>query len=359
MNLLEFTDVTVEPKEDSKVYRYISRILGIELAEISKPCYKPKVVKYFADLQHILGVDDKKIKEFVAGIIVPYPHIFKIYKDKFTVLLLIATIYYTRKGKPEIAKAFFTFLNLKFYSSRVHRHFPKFCNGELWIIALDRLSPKHLFRTKKGISSAILYIAEFDYNKNKEKLKSPELQDKILGDIVYGLRTKIAQSVKSFAQLYHAMYNEGLLKSTSDEDEEIGGVKLVADKISMTMCTFGQIDKGALSKAIIQSRLRKDLTISIVSQFSVSEYKDKIRFIIILMSRLGDLKSVCKEPDRLKLIRRINSNFKIGGRYLLKNEIKDLLYSLESGYQLKNLYDIQLVNFFSHYLTLFIGSRIC
>ena len=127
----------------------------------------------------------------------------------------------------------------------------------------------------------------------------------------------------------------------------------------MTMCTFGQIDKGALSKAIISSRLRKDLSISIVSQLSVSEYKDKIRFIIILMSRLGELKSVCKETERLRLIRRINSNYKIGGRYIIKNEIKDLLYSLESGYQLKNIYDVQLINFFNHYITLFIGSRIC
>lgn len=358
MDLLEFTQVEVKPEEDSKVYRYISRILGIELSEVSKPCYKPKVVKYFSDLQHMLGVSDEKIKEFVSSIVVPYPHIFKIYKEKFTVLLLIAIIYYIRKGKPEIAKTFFTFLNLKFYSSKVHQHFPKFCNGDLWIITLDRLSPKHLFRTQKGISSAIIYIAEFDFNKNKEKLKSQTLDDKTLGDIVYGLRTKITQSVKSFAQLYHKLYNDGLTR-TASEDEEIGGVKLVADKISMTMCTFGQIDKGALSKAIINSRLRKDLSISIISQISVAEYKDKIRFIIILISRLGDLKSVCKEQDRLKLIRRINSNYKIGGRYILKNEIKDLLYSIESGYQLKTLYDVQLVNFFSHYLTLFIGSRIC
>jgi len=358
MNLLEFTQVEVNPEEDSKVYRYISRILGEELSEISKPCYKPKVIKYFSDLQHILDINNDKIETFISGIIVPYPHIFKIYKDKFTVLLLIATIYYIRKEKPEIAKAFFTFLALKFYSSRVHKHFQKFCSGDLWILTLDRLSPKHLFRTQKGIPSSLLYISEFDFNKNKEKIKSQKLRDKELGDIVYGLRTKIAQSVRSFAQLYYKIYEDSSSRTVSEEDE-LGGAKLIADKISMTICTFGQIDKGALSKAIINSRLRKDLSISIISQLSASEYKDKIRFIIILISRLGDLKSVCKDTDRLKLIRRINSNFKIGGKYILKNEIKELLYSLESGYQLKNLYDIQLINFFSHYITLFIGSRIC
>lgn len=358
MDLVEFTQVEINPDEDSKVYRYISRILGIELSEISKPCYKPKVVKYFSDLQHILGIDDEKIKTFVSGIVVPYPHIFKIYKDKFTVLLLIATIYYIKKEKPEIAKIFFIFLALKFYSSRVHMHFQKFCNGDLWILTLDKLSPKHLFKTQKGIPSSIIYIAEFNFNKNKDKMKSQKLQDKELGDIVYGLRTKIAQSVRSFAQQYYRIYEDSSSRTVS-EDDEVGGVKLIADKISMTICTFGQIDKGALSKAIINSRLRKDLSISIISQMSTSEYKDKIRFIIILMSRLGDLKSVCKETDRLKMIRRINSNYKIGGKYIIKNEIKELLYSLESGYQLKNLYDSQLVNFFSHYITLFIGMRIC
>ena len=357
MNLLEFTPVEIKPEEDSKVYRYISKILGSELSNMSKPCYKPKLVRYYSDLQSLLNVDDEKIKTFMRGIDDKYAT-FQIYRDKYTILLLIVIIHYTQKKRFEIAKTFFEYLALKFYSSRIHKHFQKFCNEDLWVLALDRVSPKHLFRTKKGVSSSILYLADFDYNKGRNKLLSPSLDDKVLKDIVYGLRTKIAQSVRSFAQLYFKMYAAGGVSAIT-QDEEISGATLVADKISMTMCTFGQIDKGALSKAIILSRIRKDLAISVVSQFSVSEYKDKIRFIIILISRLNTLKAVCKETERLKLMRRINSNVKIGGKYLLKDEIKNLLYSLESGYQLRNLYDIQIINFFSHYLTLFIGSRLC
>jgi hypothetical protein len=203
-----------------------------------------------------------------------------------------------------------------------------------------------------------MYLSDFDYNKNKSKLQSPELDDRDLEVIVYGLRTKITQSVKSFAQLYYKIYESGSTKS-SGEDDEVRGSTLVADKISMTMCTFGQIDKDALSKAIIQSRIRKDLAISIISQISVSEYKDRIRFIILLISRLESLKVVCIESEKLKLIRKINSNVKIGNKYNLKEEIKNLLYSIESGYQLKNIYDIQLIMFFSHYITNFLRNRIC
>ena len=95
------------------------------------------------------------------------------------------------------------------------------------------------------------------------------------------------------------------------DTDEVAGSQLTADKISMTICTYGQIDKTALKEAIIKSRIRKDLAISIVSQVSMAEYKDKVRFIIILMSRLGDLKNVCIEEKRGKLLRKINSKVKI------------------------------------------------
>lgn len=356
MDLLEFTAVTIEPKDDVKVYNYISKIVGTESSEIAKPCYLPKLVKYYSDIQKITGVDDKTISKFKSGISSKYSTI-NIYQEKYTLMLVISILHYMEKKKYEIAKMFFRLLAIKFYSSQLHKHFKKFCNSDIWIVSLDRLSQKHLFVSKKGIPSAIFYICDFDFEKYKSKLSSRNLTDRDLIIVIYGLRTKVAQSTRSFAEMYYSVYkNRTADKGLSDE---AAGSQLVADKISMTMCTYGQIDKDALKDAILKSRIRKDLAIAIISQMSVPEYKDKIRFIIILISRLGELKKVCIEETRNKLIRKINSKSKVVGKYSVREEIKSLLYSLESGYQLKTIYDAQIVLFFACYISSYLRNRIC
>lgn len=357
MDLLEFTPVTIEPRSDSEVYRYLSKIVGTEISEVTKPCYVPKLIKYYSDLQRYTGITDDTIKTFRSGISTEFNK-FNIYNEKYTVLLIIAVLHYMRLKKPEIAKTFFKLLTLKFYTSRLHIHFSKFCNPDLWILSLDRLSPKHLFKVHNGIANAIFYVSDFDFNKNKNRLGDKNIRDRDLVLIIYGLRTKIAQSMKSFAEAYYYIYNNKTTSSKADTDE-FAGAQLTADKISMTMCTYGQIDKIALKEAIIKSKLRKDLAMSIISQISVAEYKDKVRFLILLISRLSDLKNVCIDSKRNKLIRKINSQTKIANKYSVREEIKNLMYSLESGYQLKTIYDSQLVMFFGYYLATFLRNRIC
>lgn len=356
MNLIEFKDVSINVN-DSNVYRYISKILGNEIVSISKPCYYPKLIKYFKDLQRITNIDQSKIKKFKSNISKKYSS-FNIYTDNYTVMLIISILYYSQKKKYEIAKLFFNFLAIKFYSSRLHLHLSKFCSEDLWIIALNNLSPRHLFKVQKGISNSLMYMANAEYNKFKNILSNPDIDDKELVRIIYGLRTRLAQSVRSFSEMYYKLYKEKSTKKT-DEDGEISGTQLIADKYSMLICVYGQIDKIALSKSIISSGLRKDLAVSMITQLTNPEYKDQLRFIMILLGRLANIKNICVEKSRNKVIRKIGSKSKIAGKYTIKDEILKLLYSLNIGYQLKTIYSAQLVNFFSNYITIFLRNRIC
>lgn len=344
---------------DSKVYRYMSKIYSVEASNVSNPCYLPKLVKYYADIKKITNIDEYKIKEFKDGIDPKYR--FNIYTDKYTCLLMIAMLYYTRRGKYDLAKIFFQFLGIKFYSSRLHTHFPKFCNQDIWVITFDRLSPKHLFKVKNGIPNAIYYLGEEVFNRNRVKLSREDLEDKDLVAIVYSLRTRIFQSVRSFAELYYKISEEKLKKDYSDSEQsaEAEAVSVISEKISMMMCSYGQIDKDALNKSIIKTGFRKELAKAIVSQVSNHEYKDKVKFIIILIGRTSDLKGVCVDRSRTLMLRRMNSNTKIMGKYIIKNEIEELLHSLEIGHTLKTTYNGTIIQFFSQYLTLFMRNRIC
>ncbi|MCK5021112.1 MAG: hypothetical protein KAS32_29145 [Candidatus Peribacteraceae bacterium] len=354
--MLKFDFDKIKPENESKTYRELTKIIGAELSNISKACYLPKINRYFSDLQKQTGVSDELIKEFKKNINPKYKS-FNLYQDKITIMLMLNVVYYLRHKKENLARAFFRILGIKFYSSILHRFFPKFCSEELWIMALDSLSPKHLFKIHKGTGGSVMYISDFDFNKRMNDLKNLKLDDKDLVMAVYGLRTKIFQSSRSFAESYYRIQKEKQKPSATEDD--VSAAQLIAEKYSMLICTYGQIDKLALSKAIINSGVRKDLAITIVSEMASSENRNKLKYILILLGRIENFKVVCNEQGRNKLVRQVLSDVKVLKKYSVKEEIKGLMYELPSGYQMRTIYDTQLVNFFMNYITIFIQNRIC
>lgn len=355
-----FSMPSVKIPDDTKVFKFITRLLGDELSQLSKPCYMPKLIKYIEDLKDLTLIDDDDIKKF-RDVLDPAVKNFDIYRDKNTILLMIMLINYARLNRAPIAKEVYRLLTLKFYSSLVHKQFPKFCNNDVWAMALSNLSPKHLFKVKNGITNYIVYLSDTEFEKSFRLLANPKLTDKELITIIYRLRGRLSQSLKSFAEKYYAISQQSTAQKPTEEnvDSSMEGTPLIADKYSMIMCTYGQIDKDALSTAIRLSGIRKDLAITTITQMSSNENKDKLKFIIILIGRVSNLKDVCIESSRNTIMRKIRSQNLIAGRYVIKDQIKELLFSLEVAYKLKTVAEIQLITFFGHYLTIFLKNRLC
>ena len=124
------------------------------------------------------------------------------------------------------------------------------------------------------------------------------------------------------------------------------------------MCTFKQIDTASLNYAISRSGINRSIGNTIIKDVSVVDFREQIKFIIILMLRLSPLENICKENGRNALIKKIELGRKIEN-YSVKEEIIQMLNGTKSGYRLKNIYPSQLTIFFSHYLTKFIQRKIC
>lgn len=360
--LSEFTTPKINTNDD-EVYKYMSRLIANELSYITKPCYFSKFVKYDLDIQRKLNISNIEINTFINSI--DFTNIIafrKGFSDKKTIVSLLGVLNYINKNE-EISKLFFQYLTIKFYSSRIHIHFPKFCNDKIWDRSFEILSPNHLYKKSGGIANFIMYIANFDFEKAKSKFKNPKLTDRDLYLIVLGLRTKISQSVKSFAQSYYKVAKEveGSDKSKSDpleNDAQVSGTQLIADKISMLMCTYQQIDEGALNYSISIAKINKDIATNILVELSKVENRDKIKFIIILIGKLNDLKSVCIEQSRNNLIRKIIST-KILKKYDIREEVIKILSGLDNSYKWANIDKNQLSIFFINYLLIYMRNRIC
>jgi predicted secreted protein len=278
--------------------------------------------------------------------------------DQYTIMLIMGMLYMSRQKRRETAKLLYTFIALKFYSSLVHISFPKFCSDELWKLTLTKVSPKHLFREKNGVPNALLHIIEMLYKRYEPVLSGKEIREKDLVRVIYDLRHRLSQSLKSFAEAYYDLQKKGGFLKTSGEEDENADVQLISDKISMSICTFGQVDDVALNIAIAKSGINRDIGTSTILEISSVNYKDRMRFILILMGRTGNIKLLCTESGRNSFVRKMETGLKIG-KYSAREEILSMLYSTELGYRLKSIYTTQLVVFFSHYMAFYIKGKIC
>lgn len=357
--MVYITDLNKLNVNDAEVSRELNKILGYEISSISRPCYYPKLIKYKENITRMTHLNNIELKKFSESLSPKYKR-FNLFNESYTVMLINMIVDYSRKNKTNLALSSFIFMGIKFYSSMLHILFPKFCSDELWKTALARLSIKHLFKTKNGVSSTVTYLSTEIYKKYEVYLKKPIIDEDTLFRIVYELRHRIAQSLKSFAELYYKLVQEQSRVSSSEENSEENDVQLISDKISMSICTFSQVDKNVLENSIKSSGINRDIANTLISEISTVENRNQIRFLIILISRVSEnsLKKMCIESKRIQTVKRIILGAK-EGKYILKDEIQRIIYSQESAYRYKSLDINQLIIFFCHYLTGYIRSKIC
>jgi len=361
-------DTVILPKNSKseilKLKRYVSYFVGDEISKTSIPCYYIKTVRAWYDLLNLTGIDDNLLKEFRYNVIPTKLRNAKIITDKQTLLILFCIIYFFKTKKYDMVKLFYQLLAVKFYANRVHTHMKHHCNSEVWSLALDNISSKHLYKTKGGIGSALLYLADIEYQKKKKTFLSNNFnQDDFIISLIYNLRHRIQQSFRAFANLYFKIIEEEKvtfkdLPEGEAENIQSNSSQVIANKISILICTYEQTDKLALLKAIDLSGIKKETGIMIVKYLEDVNHLEELRFIIILMDKIIDLKNCCLERNRLQLIRKIEKKERVS-KYIVRNQILKLLFDLEIGYKLKNMNKSQLVVFFCHYILLFLKNRIC
>lgn len=353
-------EITNPPKDDKKLIRYLASSIGAEITNISKPCYSPKVIKYKTDLLHLLGVSGVDIKYFLKNLDSKYSR-FDIFSDQYTISIIISMIYFSQNKKPEISKLLFHFLAIKFYSSLFHISFPRFCSDFLWNKTMDKISSKHLFREKNGAANALNYLVDILFDKYEIKISKETVSDYDLVRMVYDLRHRLSQSIKSFAELYYSTQKkDAAASSTLDIDEsESDNLSLLSDKISMSICTYSTVDQDALKFAITKSGFKKEIATTIINEISDVDYKEQLKFILILIGKVSTYKYICRDAHRNTMIRKVAINNEKVGNYVVSDEIFKFLKNTKLGYTLQGYQKRQVIIFFMHYVLKYIQRKIC
>lgn len=346
------------PPEIKELNNFLVRTNGKELTSIHTPCYQPTMIKYHVDLKRLIGVEKYDMDSFFKNLTAQYMSSFKILQNDITSILVIGIIYYSRHKRYDIAESLYILLAIRFYTNRVSLHWKKYCKNDVWDLALRNLSQKHLFKVKNGVSNSIYYLAIIEYNKHKQKLSSSKITDKDVLDLVYALRHRIAQSVRSFANRYFDIEQGGntSVEDSKEQTGELENVNQLANVMSERICTYSQIDKESLDESILKSRIKRDIATSIIAELSTIQFKDNVRFMIVLLFKVNNLKDICtKQSYMLRKI--ITNTMKVGG-YSIKGELLKIADEMKNPL-IKNLNKDQIVLLLASYITTYIRRKVC
>lgn len=342
-------------KSDEAIIKFISGVIGNELSGISTPCYMSKIGRYFQDLKKYVDLTDKDIETYRMTISKEYRK-FEFLKDPHTLLIVMCMWYFNSKGKKQIMKYFYQYLAIKTHASMMHIFFKRFCQPDIYSLTMDRISPAHKYKQMNGIAPTLLYWTDIEIERYNHWIGKTISDDKFVR-MLESMRNKQKQSMRSFANKYYELSEQKQAGTLDVNDSKEAKSQLQADKIANIICTYGQIDKKAVERAVILSGLRRELGFTMVTETSIPEFKDKLNFIILLCNRIMDLGKIRTERNRVLLVKKIERGDVIG-KYSPRNEIIKLIESTDSAYLFKNMKRAQLVMFYCHYLTLFIQSRI-
>lgn len=238
--------------------RYLSIHVAQEFANLVETCYYPKTAMIYKDLLSMCGTTEEKLKQYSLEKYGPQRESFKIVHDPYTTMLVLIVQEFLKIKDYNGAQSAFDLFSLRTYSNTLHKFTtPKgsnrkpICISDVFQTALDSLSQNHIFKKKKTISSSIAYFSRDILMKYKRYLEEDD-SNKIF-NMIYSLKNRIKQSVKSLMIKYYEIYKNKSSNKTKDEEtyDTTHETKLKAfiERVVDDMCVYRRKNNVALMLA--------------------------------------------------------------------------------------------------------------
>jgi hypothetical protein len=207
--------------KDSQLRSLIVRIVAKNLSSLAEPCYYPELKKHYYEFLKLSGLTEKDIKEFVkrrwkgrkeAKFLTTTDPIANFY-------VFLMSYFLSKKDKQAYINLMVLYI-IRHYSALLHKHF-KFCNDDIFKYTLETLTKTHLFHREKTISNALYYMGQEMIRKWTKGIGKNDLDN--ISAFMIESRHRVSQSIKSFAQTYYKISEEGVGIKTEElpgeEDE--------------------------------------------------------------------------------------------------------------------------------------------
>ena len=359
----------------SAIRNRLTKIVSSNLANLVKPCFKPSLQTHYFELLRLSGLTDKDVKLYSKNRWKGRQEAkFLNHLDPKSNFYIFLMTYFLRENDIHSFKLMMIFYIIRHYRSRMDIHFPKFCDENLFKYTLEVITKTHLFAREKTIPNALYFIADEMIRKYKDGIKNDDL-DKI-SLFIQESRTRIRQSVASFAETYYKANEQGVkIKTEEDpsEDEENEhqyeseekSLRAI-DEVTRKITVYKFVDKKAQEEAKKISRINTSTSIVISNNINNVKYADDIRIILKLFTKdMKSVKEVCGK-EFYKYVRSLMAIKRQKAKVYFKQQVNALLLKvLQDTKSIKNYDKLTtqtqfLLNLYlAYYLTLLFRRTIC
>lgn len=350
--------------------RYLMIHVAQEYSNLVEPCYYPKVSMIFRDLLAIANTTEEKLKRYSLEKYGPQRESFKIVHDPYTTLLVLFVQEFLKNNDYNGAQAAFDLFALRTYSNTLHKFTtPKgsnrqpICIDDVFRSALDSLSLNHIFKKKKTISSSIAYFSRDILMKYKRALEEDD-SNRIF-NMIYSLKNRIKQSVKSLMVKYYDIYKNKSANKTKDEETydttHETRLRAFVDRVAEDMCVYRKKNNLALQMATQLVKFNRKYSLQYADSLGQPKFSDDIKLAYyLLLKDLPDF-SIIKQNKFLDYIKTKLGIKSTKQQVYFKKTINDIQLKIIDDLGLNNWYTGLTIqskavsrNFIAYYLAFYL-----
>jgi len=354
----------------NKLKRTLHKITALELSNLATPCYYPSLKKYYYELLYITKLKEKDISEFVKRFYKGTPASkWKLHRDPISNFYIFLMYTLNKSRQISAYKSMLILYIIRNYTNLIHKQM-QFCNDDVFKYAIENLAKTHLFTRENTIPGALFYISKEMDKRYGNVIKLGDIEG--ITKFITECRTRISQSLKSFAEIYYRASKDGsaLRNPREDEDstqyQQLEKSSRVINDTVKSITVYKTIDSKAVNDARALTKVRASLATSISKNLSNIKYTDNIRLILeLFIKELSQVGHLCgdqffKNVRTLMAVKRTKSlvYFKQQIKILIQKIIKDMKFDKEYNNLTKQTQS--LINLYlAYYITLNIRNSIC
>lgn len=353
------------------LYRYIVNHVSLEFSNLIESCYYPKTSNIFKDLLHMCNTNEKLLLQYSLEKYGPQRSQFKLVHDPYTTLLVLITQKYLEVNNLMGAQATFHLFSLRTYSNTLY-HFTTskrgnnkkaLCLPDVFQSALESLSQNHMFKKKQTIAASIIYFSNDVFTKFKTALIEDD-SNKIF-TMIYSLKNRIKQSIRSLMNKYYDIYKKKIANTTGDEQDwdttKETKLKSFIDKIAEDMCIYRKRNSVAIQQATSITKFNRKIAIQYAENIAQPAFIENIRLgYYLLLKSLPDLQYI-KQTKFLDYIRSLMAIKSTKQQVYFKKVVDDIQLMLVDKLQLQNWYNNLTIqsksvsrNFIAYYMAIYL-----
>jgi hypothetical protein len=360
----------------------VNRLTSRSLSRMTEACYFPSHKELYFTLLNQTGLLDSEVKEFTKRKWKGRKEAaFKLHMDPAANFHIFLMQYFLNKNDEDGYKMMMLIFMIRYYSNLANKSFPQGCKPDVWKHALNVLTKTHLFIREKSIPNAIYFLSTEMVRIWTSAIKSDNLDG--VSRFIQDARTRISQSIKSFAETYYRISAEGggigTTKTDAPEDEdnpeepsfvtthqETDPREKIVDPIVKKIVIYKVYEQHIFDEAKNLSKANATLAKTFTTALPNLKYAENIRMILRLyLKEIKTTDFICGKKyydyvRSLMTIKRTKSEIYFKQQVIiLTNAIAKDDKLLKGFSKLTTQTQFSIALFLAYYITLYVRDSYC